>query len=215
MLIAELLKINNARKKIFKRYNQSSCTCLYPLAERAMANLRPSLVKTGASSSSNQPPGDVMIKLSWQSPLWRKYFSLFVFCLFAFLSFPFLSFCLFVFLPFCLFVFLSFVRGESVPVVSDWLEKGKCRRATYFNGLNFLPEGFADGHHTVVLVPVLPGQSHLVLGEEAKFSFKTKQTNKQVKATLSLVRKQSLTRGLIQTRLQKLFIDHSSWHFLL
>ena len=47
-------------------------TCLYPLAERAMANLRPSLVKTGASSSSNQPPGDVMIKLSWQSPLWRE-----------------------------------------------------------------------------------------------------------------------------------------------
>ena len=47
-------------------------TCLKPLAERAMANLRPSLVKTGASSSSNHPPGEVMIKLSWQSPLGRK-----------------------------------------------------------------------------------------------------------------------------------------------
>ena len=45
-----------------------------------------------------------------------------------------------------------------------------------------LPEGFADGHHAVVLVPVLPGERHLVLGEEAKFN-----------------------TGLIQPRLQKLF----------
>ena len=48
-------------------------TCLKPLAERAMANLLPSLVKTGASSSSNHPPGEVMIKLSWQSPLGREF----------------------------------------------------------------------------------------------------------------------------------------------
>ena len=48
-------------------------TCLNPLAERAMANLLPSLVKTGASSSSNHPPGEVMIKLSWQSPLGREF----------------------------------------------------------------------------------------------------------------------------------------------
>ena len=42
-------------------------TCLYPLAERAMVNLLPSLVKRGASSSSSQPPGAVMTRLSWQS----------------------------------------------------------------------------------------------------------------------------------------------------
>ena len=43
-------------------------TCLYPLAESAMVNLLPSLVKMGASSSSSQPPGEVITRLSPQSP---------------------------------------------------------------------------------------------------------------------------------------------------
>ena len=99
------------------------------------------------------------------------------FCLAVFLYFCLSSFCLSVFLSFCLLVFclfaffLSFVCAESVPVFSDWLEKGKYLPVTYFIGLNFSPEGFADRHHAVVLVPVLPGQSNLVLGEETKFNF--------------------------------------------
>ena len=118
----------NQVKNLKVLHHQSSIivTCLYPLAERAMANLRPSLVKTGASSSSNQPPGDVMIKLSWQSPLWRE----------------------------CSIVFRSVGKGR----VSGHLF------------VEVVPEGFADGHHAVVLVPVLPGERHLVLGEEAKFN---------------------------------------------
>ena len=60
-------------------------------------------------------------------------------------------------------VVLAVAPVESV--FSNRLEKGK-----YLSlGLFVKPEGFADGHHTVVLVPVLPGERHLVLGEEEKF----------------------------------------------